>query len=224
MSRELIEFTQEDKRVIMDTYFPQGTSKEEMNFCMSVAKHLGLNPILKEIYFVERQSNVDGKWIKKIEPLVGRDAFLKLAHGSGQFDGMDTDCEIVKVPKLVNAKWQMVEDLIATCTVYRKDCERPFVVTVIYSEYVQTKKDGTPTKFWSEKATTMLQKVAESQCLRKAFNISGVHSEEELGDISTEKSEQKETPKKKSLNDMAKEVPHDEVTGEIIEEEDGINV
>ena len=214
MATELVEFTAEDKKVIMNTYFPQGTSNEEMTFCMSVAKHLGLNPILKEIYFVERQSNVDGKWVKKIEPLAGRDAFLKLAHRSGQFAGLETSSKIVKVPRQNDGKWELVEDLVATCRVFRKDCERPFVTSVIYSEYVQTKKDGTPTKFWKEKATTMLQKVAESQCLRKAFNISGVYAEEEMENIS-EKHEPKKEPKKVDLNSIPK---HDKESGEVIEE------
>jgi len=56
-----------------------------------------------------------------------------------------------------------------------------FMAEVRYSEYVQTKKDGEPTKFWASKPNTMIKKVAESQALRTAFNISGVYAPEELG-------------------------------------------
>lgn len=181
MASALIEFTQEEKQIIKNTYFPQGTTNEEMQFCMGVAKALGLNPILKEIYFVERKAKVNDKWVTKIEPLVGRDAFLKLAHSTGAFAGIETTCEIKQIPKLEKGKWVLVDDLVATCKVYRKDTTMPFIVSVNYSEYVQLTNDGKVTKFWDSKPTTMLQKVAESQALRKAFNISGVYGEDEVG-------------------------------------------
>ena len=179
----LIEFSQDEKKVIKNQFFPQGTSDQEMIFCMNVATSLGLNPILKEIYFVERKSKVNNQWFTKIEPLVGRDAFLKIAHNSGKFGGIETSVELKPTYKLVNEEWQEAKDLVATCKVYRTDTERPFVVEVAYSEYVQRKNDGTPTKFWKEKGPTMLKKVAESQALRKAFSITGVYSEDEMPTI-----------------------------------------
>ena len=71
--------------------------------------------------------------------------------------------------------------MIAECVVHRKDSKNKYVGQVNYSEYVQKTQDGKPTKFWAEKPETMLKKVAESQVLRKAFNIHGVYSPEELG-------------------------------------------
>jgi len=181
MSNKLIEFSEDEKRVIKDTYFPVGTSVQEMQFCMAVASNLGLNPILKEIYFVERKAQVNGQWVRKIEPLVGRDAFLKLAHTSGVFKGIETTVDIEEVPEIVNGEWAMKNDLVATCKVYRIDIKMPFEAKVSYSEYVQRKFNGEVTKFWKEKPTTMLKKVAESQALRRAFNVSGVYTREEIG-------------------------------------------
>ena len=58
----------------------------------------------------------------------------------------------------------------------------PFIVEVAYSEYVQTTSRGDITKFWKEKPKTMIKKVAESQALRKAFDITGLYSKDEIND------------------------------------------
>lgn len=188
MSKELIEFSQDQKKLIMKQFFPPQTTPDEMKYCMGVAGALGLNPITKEIFFVKRRAQIDEQWVTKIEPLAGRDAFLKIAHRSGVFAGIETTAEVRKMPKLENDEWVEKSELVATCRVYRKDVERPFVVEVEYSEYLQLTKEGKPTKFWAEKPSTMLKKVAESQALRKAFNISGIYVEEEVSDSAVQTS------------------------------------
>lgn len=175
-----IDFDMEQKRIIMNQFFPKGTTDGEMQYCMNVSKTLGLNPLLNEIYFVERSQQVNGQWIKKISPMAGKNAWLKLAHAHEEFDGIESEAVIKKVPKLVNGEWQEVNELVGIARVYRTDMNRPIVAEVLYSEYVQTKKDGTPTQFWAEKPHTMIKKVAESQALRMAFNVSGLYDESEL--------------------------------------------
>ena len=76
--------------------------------------------------------------------------------------------------------WEDFKDLVATSKVFVKGIDHPFIVTVNYSEYVQKKHTGEVTKFWSDKPQTMLKKVAESQVLRKAFDITGLYDESEL--------------------------------------------
>ena len=186
MSKELIEFSDEQKLIIKNQFFPQSATKEEMIYCMNIAKNMGLNPITKEIFFVPRKSKVGNQWIEKIEPMLGRDSYIKVAHSTGQFSGMETTSSISTVPKIENGEWCEKSDLIATCKVWRKDTDKPFVVTVAYSEYVQLKADNTPNKFWQEKPDTMLKKVAESQALRKAFSINGAYSIEEVNDVEIE--------------------------------------
>ena len=194
MSQELITFTDEQKKIIKNQFFPQGTSTNEMVYCMNIAKSLGLNPITKEIFFIERSHFEDGKYIKKTEPMLGRDSYIKVAHSTGLFGGIETSSKVEKVPTLIDGEWQEKDDLTATCKVYRKDIERPFVTTVQYSEYVQRKKNGEITKFWKEKPDTMLKKVAESQALRKAFNINGAYAIEEVNDVEyTDETQRKQT-------------------------------
>ena len=192
-----------EKAIIMKQFFPPNTTPVEMQYCMKVAENFNLNPILKQIYFVPRKSNVNGRWVEKVEPLCGRDSFLTLAHRSKKFIGLESTSDIEETPKLDNGKWIIENDLVATATAWRKDCEKPFVVKVKYSEYVQKKRDGTLTKFWLEKPTTMLKKVAESQVLRKAFDITGLYAEEEIDITPSQKEISNETTL--NLNNIVKD-------------------
>lgn len=192
----------ENKKIIRSQFFPPNASDAEMQYCIGVAKAFNLNPILKQIYFVPRRSKVNEQWIEKIEPLAGRDSFLTLAHRSGKFDGIESKVEIKETPVLKDGKWSRENDLVATAIVYKKGSDRPFIVSVNYREYVQKTAKGEITQFWRDKPETMLKKVAESQVLRKAFDITGLYAEEEYNqDVIDVKIEEKLT-KPKSLNDI----------------------
>lgn len=178
-------FTQEQIEAIDCLYFANGSNEQDREFCYCVSASLGLNPLLGEVMFLPRRQKIKergaDKWVTKIEPLVGRDGYLAIAHRSGEFDGMDVRAEIREMPRLTNGEWTTSKTLVATCEVFRKGLSHPFVAEVSYGEYVQLGKDGKPTRIWLEKPDIMIRKVAESQALRKAFNIHGTYSPEELG-------------------------------------------
>jgi len=176
-----LDFDKEQMAVIESQFFPQGATRAEQQYCFSVARELGLNPITKEIYFIKRSQKSNDKWLTKVEPMVGRDGFLTIAHRTNQFAGIETSTGIFEIPQLENGQWKLKPQLVAECTVWRKDSSKPVTVQVSYNEYCQRTADGHPTRFWQEKPETMLKKVAESQALRKAFNIHGVYCPEELG-------------------------------------------
>lgn len=207
MSQDLVKtdiewLSPENKKIIRSQFFPPNASDAEMQYCIGVAKAFNLNPILKQIYFVPRRSKVNDQWIEKIEPLAGRDSFLTLAHRGGKFDGIESKVEIKETPVLKDGKWSRENDLVATAIVYKKGSDRPFIVSVNYREYVQKTAKGEITQFWRDKPETMLKKVAESQVLRKAFDITGLYAEEECNqDVIDVKIEEKPT-KPKSLNDI----------------------
>jgi hypothetical protein len=69
----------------------------------------------------------------------------------------------------------MKDDRTAYAKVYRKDMDNPFYVEVDMAEY------STGQALWKSKPRTMLIKVAESQALRRAFSISNIYGEEEMG-------------------------------------------
>ncbi|HEB9306479.1 TPA: phage recombination protein Bet [Campylobacter coli] len=178
-------FTQEKIELIKKHFFPNNATIAEMEYCLNIANKYNLDPFLRQIFFVPRRAHVkinDKKeWVDKIEPLVGRDGFLAIAHKTGKFGGIRSYSEIKQFPQLNNGKWEYIQDLVAVCEVYRTDSDKPFVVEVAYNEYVQKKESGEATSFWTTKPDTMLKKVAESQALRKAFNLSGLYSAEEMG-------------------------------------------
>ena len=224
MAKKAIEFTEKEKEIIAKKCFPKSASKEDIEYGILLAETLGLNPLTKEIMFMERRSQVaPGQWVTKIEPLVGRDGFLSIAHKTGQFDGIETTVELVDTPILEDGEWKVKKDLVATCKVYRKDTNHPVTVQVSFEEYAQRDKKGNLTSFWRTKPKTMLGKVAESQALRKAFNISGAYAPEELDDnegefstqtgVSTE--EKTETTQHPDTNvDTTVDVPAEKVTVE----------
>jgi len=176
----------EEMEIIKKQFFPQNATQTEMEYCFAVANNLGLNPLTKEVQFVGRRAKVkEGnieKWVEKIEPMVGRDGYLAIAHRTKDFAGIETTSAVKDAPKLdASGEWKTIKTLVATCKVFKKGIAMPFVVEVAYNEYVQINSEGKPTKFWSTMPDTMLKKVAESQALRKAFNINGVSSAEEMG-------------------------------------------
>ncbi|EAK0151120.1 phage recombination protein Bet [Campylobacter coli] len=178
-------FTQEKIELIKKHFFPNNATIVEMEYCLNIANKYNLDPFLRQIFFVPRRAQVkinDKKeWVDKIEPLVGRDGFLAIAHKTGKFGGIRSYSEIKQFPRLNNGKWEYIQDLVAVCEVYRTDSDKLFVVEVAYNEYVQKRETGEATSFWTTKPDTMLKKVAESQALRKAFNLSGLYSAEEMG-------------------------------------------
>ena len=180
MSNELIEFNVQETDLIKKQLFPTNATNSDVDYCMGVAKALGLNPITKEIWFVERKSKVNNNWVTKIEPMAGRDSYIKIAHRSGMFEGITTSAELKKIPFISNDIWDTKDDLVAVCMVYKKGIDKAFIAEVNYNEYVQLTREGKPTKFWAEKPITMLKKVAESQALRKAFNITCVYDDAEI--------------------------------------------
>jgi hypothetical protein len=71
-------------------------------------------------------------------------------------------------------------DLTGWCKVYRKDMEHYFYQEVDLCEY--TSSYG----IWNTKPKTMIIKVAQSQCLRQAFNVSGIYGTEEMDQYNKE--------------------------------------
>jgi len=199
--------TLEEKQIVMTQFFPPNATQADMVYCMNVAKTFNLNPILKQIFFVSRRTKNEetGQWITKIEPLAGRDSFLTLAHRTKMFDGIESHIEVKEIPSLENGEWVMKKELVAIANVWRKDTQRPFSVEVSYSEYVQKTSNGEVTKFWKDKPHTMLKKVAESQALRKAFNITGLYDESELDN---EAEKRKNTTNAKENLDEKLEIPY----------------
>lgn len=165
-----IRFTQEEERIILETCCG-GASKSEAHALISIAEARGLNPILGECYFVKRwdsQSN-SNKWAVQ----ASIDSFRIKAEQTGLYAGQDE-------PEYEYDEKGAVT--LARVKVYRKDWPRPAVGVARWSEYVQTTKNGDPTKFWRQMPHNQLAKCAEALALRKAFPavLSKLYTQEEM--------------------------------------------
>lgn len=155
INNPLPQVIKEDKIVeFMDAYgLSTQLEPSEKKMFIAIATEFQLNPFKREIYCVPYG---EGKY-RKLSIITGYEVYLKRAERSGLLDGWNL--ETIGTGN----------DMQSTITIYRKDRQHPVKKTVRYSEYVQTKHDGTITKFWKEKPVTMIEKVATAQGFRLAF-------------------------------------------------------
>lgn len=149
------EWTVNEITLIKNIAAPKCTD-DEFKLLLYQAKTYRLDPLLKQIWAVKYSDN------KPASIFAGRDGFLAIAHRSGAFDGMESGFRTEGT------------NVIGWAKVYRKDMSHPFCVEVNMKEY--NRNQGT----WLTHGTTMIVKVAEAQALRKAFQISGIFSPDEM--------------------------------------------
>lgn len=138
-----ITLSQEQKHAVemVRVLFPhlQDVADVEVAKAIATARHLGLDPIKKEVHLVPFKG--------KVQLVVGYLEYIKRAERSGKLNG-----------------WQVsISGDIARVTIYRKDWEHPFEWEVSLQE---VQKD-TPT--WRQMPQFMLKKVAISQAFRLCF-------------------------------------------------------
>lgn len=136
----------------------QKFTESEKNQFIDMCVAFGLNPIKREVHGIKYGNNFN--------IVIGYEVYLKRADRTGKLDGYGT--EVRKLPD---------GDMVATCTVYRKDWNHPFIHSVLLSEYHQHNK------MWNEKPVTMIKKVATEQAFRLCFpdEMGGLpYGEEEL--------------------------------------------
>jgi phage recombination protein Bet len=170
---DVARFFSDDQRALILKTFCGGASPEDAEVLIGVAAARGMNPLLGECYFVKRWDSASGteKWAVQ----ASIDAFRIKAEETGDYGGQDE-------PEYeYNGKGEVV---LARVKVYRRSLPgRAFAVGVArWDEYVQTKRDGTPTKFWAQMPHNQLAKCAEAIALRKAFPkvLARLYVEEEM--------------------------------------------
>ena len=166
-----IKYTNTDLNIIQNIYAPKAT-KAEFNLMIHLSKEYELDIMKREIWLVKY-----GTYPAQI--FVGRDGFRTIAHRSGKFKGWINKVEKIDEPlKALNRKGEVTLtrefSYKATCQIFRTDMEMPFEKTVYENEY------SSGVELWLTKPRTMIEKVAQCQCLREAFSISGVYDPVEL--------------------------------------------
>lgn len=151
-----------------------------------IFKHLtesyNLDPMSKEIWCIK-----SGNSPARI--FVSRDGHLAIAHRSGHWGSIKTifdwgeERQYVEIKDRYTGKvtGRVLVPFSATTIIWRNDSNTPTEHTVFWDEY------GSNQSLWLSKPKTMLQKVAECQCLRRAYDMHGFYSSEEF-DITGETS------------------------------------
>ncbi|WP_374978137.1 phage recombination protein Bet [Microbacterium trichothecenolyticum] len=148
----------------------------------------GLDPLARQIYCIGRAGRDGIEWSIQ----TGIDGFRVIAERSKLYAGQDDPEWLTEsgewVQAFVKAK-HGAHPLAARVRVYRHDWDRPMTGIATWDEYVQTKRDGSPTSMWEQRGPGQLAKCAESLAMRKAFpqDLSGLYTDDEMrGGISGE--------------------------------------
>lgn len=175
-------FTAVQVDLIRDQIMPGATDPELMLF-VQVASSRGLDPFRKHIYAVSRRAKEGNNWVDKWSYQVSIDGLRLIAERTGKYEGQTLTqwCS-------PDGRWRDVwldpgPPAAAKVGVYKKGAIEPLYAVALYRTYVQTKQDGSPTKFWESMPELMLAKCAESLALRKAFpeEAGGLFTNEEMG-------------------------------------------
>lgn len=142
----------------------------EKSMFVNMCRMYGLNPFKREIYCT---AYGQGQY-RKCSIVTGFEVYLKRAERTGKLNGWSvTSTGSIKDGTLA-----------ATITIHRKDWGTPFSHTVLYTECVQTNKDGKPNAVWSKMPVYMTKKVAMGQGFRLCFSdeLGGMpYTDDEMG-------------------------------------------
>lgn len=160
-----------------------------------VCQRTGLDPFARQIHMVSRNAKDENdRWIKKWTIQTGIDGFRLIADRADRRDGTLREYEdAVWFDAEGNhyEVWTKATAPSAAKVVVLRNGKR-FPATVMYSEYVQTKRNGDPNSMWSRMPANQLAKCAEAAALRKAYpqDLSGVYTDDEMGQADSHRVEQ----------------------------------
>ncbi|HRN54149.1 MAG TPA: phage recombination protein Bet, partial [Gemmatimonadaceae bacterium] len=168
----------------------KGATDDELALFIEVCKGTGLNPFVRQIHAIKRRTkDENGRWQESLVFQTGIDGYRLIAERTGKYEGQtepegyDADAD----------RWVKVwtdDDLppfAARVGVYKRGAREPIYGMARWNAYVQTTRDGAPTKFWKMMGPEQLAKCAEALALRKAFpqELAGVYTHEELTQADT---------------------------------------
>lgn len=160
-----------------------GATSEELAMFLYLAEQYNLDPLKKEIFFLKHRPDA------KPTIITSRDGYLKYANTNDQFDGIESDV-VYEGDRLTRRddgslhieygqNHMLFESKAlkgAYSNVYRKDRSKCASVFVSRSDYMKA------TTTWQTYPNAMILKVAESMALKRAFAISGLVTQEEMGE------------------------------------------
>jgi phage recombination protein Bet len=151
-----------------------GATDNELKLFLYTAAKRGLDPLLKQIYFIKRNRwNKETGQTESVGTIqTGIDGFRLISDRTKKLSGIKRGV-IREGGKLVGA-W---------AEVYRSDWKEPARVEVSFNEYKQVNKNGELIGLWATMSENQLQKCAEAAAHRMAFpeDLSGIYTDDEMG-------------------------------------------
>ena len=175
----------DDQIEVMKKTVAEKATPAEFAYFLNVAKYSGLNPFLREIYFMKTDKG-------QTSIITGRDGYLTIAKRNRRFKGIQSMdvCEkdefemgysngIMGVTKHKIADFQDRGEIIGAWARGEMDGESPVTA------YASLKEYDKGTTVWKTYKSAMIKKVPESMVLKRIAGISGLVTEAEVSESPT---------------------------------------
>lgn len=159
----------------------QVTNTDIVQF-ITLCKYQQLNPFLNEAYLVKFKGS-------PAQIITSKEAYLKRADECPQYQGMESGIIVQRQDKIVEEEgcfYLPGDILLGGWAIVYRDGHRPCKVRITLHEYNKGKST------WLSMPAQMINKVAESQALRKAFptQLGALYTREEIIDTTYQEVEQ----------------------------------
>jgi phage recombination protein Bet len=163
----------EAKLAVIRSQIAPGAPDDVLEFYFERCRVAGADPFSRTFYIAKRRQKVDNNWVDRWMVETTIDGLRSIAESTGEYDGQDPPVfEYRPNGQLVSC----------TVTVFRKHMGRGISATAFFDEYVQTDKDGVPTRMWTKMQRNQTAKCAEALAMRKAFpkKLAGFYTDDEM--------------------------------------------
>lgn len=154
---QLTHVTKETIEEFLFSQCKQEISDEQKALFIWIALANNLNPFKREIYAIPFWNTK--LWKYDLQPVTGYGVYLQRAQQSGKLNWRKLQIDLDDNKKVI---WGKI-------TIHRKDRDYPFEREVLWSEIVQTKKDGSINKNRNDMPEFMTKKTLIAQGMRLCF-------------------------------------------------------